>query len=243
LFSSENPSDDTSIKQENRPGPWPGLVSVCVGHHNPGKSMKSLLRRLRRTIKILFPNRPFSPSDEAVYVLLHGRSIIDEPKEVQENLAKSRWFRKSMLEFAENWGFIEGPDDNEFLKESLRINEETTFGVRPINLLRLKGIIFGCHIAEIYQILDNLIENDRTRIVVDLSGISGISLDVWLALLNRVMAVRNVQGDVKLAALQPAVRSDFERREFDQIISHFPTVTDAIKQFQVDDEEEIPRDY
>ncbi len=100
--------------------------------------------------------------------------------------------------------------------------------VDNIPIIAVSGRIDATTSKDLETVLNNLIEQNNTKIVVDLAGveyISSVGLRVMLAALKKV---KPKQGDVKLVSLQPFVREVFEITGFTKLFTIYPNQVEAI---------------
>ncbi len=102
-----------------------------------------------------------------------------------------------------------------------------------IPIIAVSGRIDATTSKDLENALNNLIDQNNTKIVVDLAGveyISSVGLRVMLAALKKV---RPKQGDVKLVSLQPFVREVFEITGFAKLFMIYSNQGDAINSMKV----------
>lgn len=109
--------------------------------------------------------------------------------------------------------------------ETMEINQTV---INNIPIIAVSGRIDATTSKDLETALNDLIDQNNNKIVVDLAGveyISSVGLRVMLAALKKV---RPRQGDVKLASLQPFVREVFEITGFTKLFSIYPNQGEAI---------------
>jgi anti-sigma B factor antagonist len=87
----------------------------------------------------------------------------------------------------------------------------------------------GTDMAE--QLERFLTSQERNNVIVDLDGSETIESGGLEALQNAQEALRALQGDLKIAASNPANRKILEVTRLDQQLEVFDTVVDAVKSF------------
>lgn len=87
---------------------------------------------------------------------------------------------------------------------------------------------------ELESVLTDLIADEHHRLVVDFTQTSYISSSGLRVLLMAVRQARAHSGDVKLAAMKPAVRKVFDMSGFDRIFPIFETANEAVQAFRSD---------
>jgi anti-sigma B factor antagonist len=107
----------------------------------------------------------------------------------------------------------------------MEINQEI---IDDIPIISVCGRIDATTSKDLENALNSLIDENNTKIVLDLGGveyISSVGLRVMLAALKKV---KPKKGDVKLAALQPFVREVFEITGFTKLFTIYPNQAEAI---------------
>ena len=79
--------------------------------------------------------------------------------------------------------------------------------------------------------LNELCDVGRSRLVVDMVGVSYLASAALKALLVGARRARLLDGDVRVAALNDRVREVFEMAGFDQIFAIHPTAAEAAASF------------
>ncbi len=100
--------------------------------------------------------------------------------------------------------------------------------IDDVPVVAVSGRIDATTSKNLETALNDLIDQNNTKIIVDLAGveyISSVGLRVLLAALKKV---RPRQGDVLLVSLQPFVREVFEITGFTKLFSIYPNQGEAI---------------
>ena len=79
--------------------------------------------------------------------------------------------------------------------------------------------------------LQDLADAGRARVVVDLSEVNYVASAGLKALLSGLRRARLLNGDVRLAALDPRVAEVFEMAGFDQVFAIHSTRDEAVKSY------------
>jgi anti-sigma B factor antagonist len=111
----------------------------------------------------------------------------------------------------------------------MEINQQDVDNIRIIGI---SGRIDATTSKDVEAVLNASIDQDQSKIVIDLAGveyISSVGLRVLLATLKKQ---RQKQGQLKLASLQPFVKEVFEVTGFTKLFSIHPNRDDAIKSLQ-----------
>lgn len=101
--------------------------------------------------------------------------------------------------------------------------------IDDIYVIEVSGRLDTITSKDLESRLNNLIEQDKTKIVIDLAAVdytSSVGLRVLLAALKKQ---KEKQRTLKLASMQPFVKDIFRVTGLDKIFSIFPTQEDAIR--------------
>ena len=100
--------------------------------------------------------------------------------------------------------------------------------INNIPIIKVSGRIDASTSRDLETALNELIDQNKAQIVLDLGSveyISSVGLRVMLAALKKV---RPKQGDVLLTGLQPFVREVFEITGFTKLFSIYPSPEEAV---------------
>ena len=100
-----------------------------------------------------------------------------------------------------------------------------------VYIIEILGRMDSISSKEIEAKLDDAIENNNKKILIDLGAvdyISSVGLRVLLAALKKQ---KEIDGSIKLASLQPFVRDIFKMTGFDRIFSISSNQEEAIDRF------------
>ncbi len=112
-----------------------------------------------------------------------------------------------------------------FNREIMELNKSI---INNVPVIKVSGRIDASTSRDLETALNELIDQDRAQIVLDLGSveyISSVGLRVMLAALKKV---RPKKGDVKLVSLQPFVREVFEITGFTKLFSIYTNQGDAL---------------
>lgn len=110
--------------------------------------------------------------------------------------------------------------------------EISTNKARGVTVVKLVGTMYADNGRELARELDRLINEGEFLLVLDGSELTYIESSGMRALLAARKAVkRGNRGDVRLAALQPFVRSTLELVGFTRIFDIFDSVEEAVVSF------------
>jgi anti-sigma B factor antagonist len=100
-----------------------------------------------------------------------------------------------------------------------------------IHIIRLKNIFDASTVDEFEKVMNYILARNFYKFVVDLSHVEFISSAGWGAFTGELRRVRQNQGDIKLAGMNPDVYDVFLLLELDSFITAFETVDEAIAAF------------
>jgi anti-sigma B factor antagonist len=157
-------------------------------------------------------------------LILLKASIPPPPKNASKN-ARNSIFSCSQRQIEFQDKRISKSDNINSGCEIMEINQTV---INNIPVVAVSGRIDATTSRELEIALNDLIDQNRADIVLDLGGveyISSVGLRVMLAALKKV---RPKKGDVKLVSLQPFVREVFEITGFTKLFSIYPTQGEAL---------------
>lgn len=111
--------------------------------------------------------------------------------------------------------------------------EITRQSIDNICIIGVSGRIDSITSKNVEKALNNVIDQDQAKVIVDLAGvdyISAMGLRVMLAVLKKQ---RQKQGELKLAALQPFVKEVFEVTGFTKLFPIHASREEAVKSLQL----------
>jgi anti-sigma B factor antagonist len=110
--------------------------------------------------------------------------------------------------------------------------ELTLLNVDNVPIVVVSGRIDATTSGQLETALDELIEQNKANIVVDMNGVEYISSVGLRVILSAQKKVRLKNGDVKLASLQPFVREVFEITGFTKLFSIYANPADAQRKIE-----------
>ncbi len=108
---------------------------------------------------------------------------------------------------------------------SMDINQTSKDNV-PI--VSVSGRIDAATYKDLENVLSDLIDQNKSEIVLDLQGVTYISSVGLRVLLATQKKVRTKKGGVKLVSLQPFVREIFEMTGFNRLFSTYSNQIEAL---------------
>ncbi|MFA6371640.1 MAG: STAS domain-containing protein [Methanothrix sp.] len=103
---------------------------------------------------------------------------------------------------------------------------QTSIDNAPI--VSVSGRIDGATYKDLETILNELIDQNKSEIVLDLEGVVYISSVGLRVLLAAQKKVRPKKGELKLVSLQPFVREVFEITGFTKLFTIYPNQEEAL---------------
>lgn len=100
-----------------------------------------------------------------------------------------------------------------------------------VTVAHLVGSVDGLTADGVQTQLIRQLESGGARLVADLAGVAYTSSAGLRALLATLKAARSQGGDLRLAAVQPAVLKVLDLSGFTSILKHYPDVEAAVASF------------
>jgi len=100
-----------------------------------------------------------------------------------------------------------------------------------ISVIKVGGYIDTTTSAELEHSLDQLLNDGKNRIIIDLKNVDYISSAGWGIFISEIKGIREKGGDLKLVGMIPDVYEVFELLEFHFILKAFETIDEAIVDF------------
>ena len=106
--------------------------------------------------------------------------------------------------------------------------------IQDISVIDVSGDIDFREMVRIKDVIGSLIEKERIKVVLNLKAVDHINyLSIGL-LVERLRILRNLNGDLKLAGMNPYVRDIFRVVGMEQFFEEYKTLEDAIESFDED---------
>ncbi len=100
-------------------------------------------------------------------------------------------------------------------------------------VIELKGKVMGGPDAETFRNdLHNLIEEDKTNVVVDLSSVKFMNSSGLGILIGGLTTMRNAGGDLKICGATDSVRSMLMVSQLLKVFDHYETLEDALAAYK-----------
>ncbi len=98
-----------------------------------------------------------------------------------------------------------------------------------IALVVLEGVIDAITIHQFRESMERIVNDQRYRIIMDLSGLSFINSSGLGVLLASLRAAESRGGDIKLVGVKPGIRKVLEVAGFTDFFQIVMTLNDAIR--------------
>ena len=100
-------------------------------------------------------------------------------------------------------------------------------------VIELKGKVMGGPDAETFrETLHELIEDDKTNVVVDLSNVKFMNSSGLGILIGGLTTMRNAGGDLKICAATENIRSMLMVSQLMKVFDHYDTLEDALEAYR-----------
>ncbi len=100
-----------------------------------------------------------------------------------------------------------------------------------ISIIKVGGYIDTTTSAELEHSLDQLLNDNKNKIIIDLKDVDYISSAGWGIFISEIKGIREKGGDLKLVGMISDVYEVFELLEFHYILKAFETIEEAIVDF------------
>jgi anti-sigma B factor antagonist len=101
--------------------------------------------------------------------------------------------------------------------------------IQDISVIDVSGDIDFREMIRIKDTIGSFIENDRVKVVLNLRSVDHINYLSIGVLLERLKALRNVNGDLKLSGMSPFLRDIFKVVGMDRFFEEYHSLEDALK--------------
>jgi anti-sigma B factor antagonist len=100
-----------------------------------------------------------------------------------------------------------------------------------ISIIKVGGYIDTTTSAELEHSLDQLLNDQKNKIIIDLKDVDYISSAGWGIFISEIKGIREKGGDLKLVGMISDVYEVFELLEFHYILKAFETIEEAVVDF------------
>lgn len=102
-----------------------------------------------------------------------------------------------------------------------------------LSIIRADGVVDTITASELENVIENLVSQQRHKIIVDLGGVEYISSAGWGIFVSKIQEIREHEGDIKLVNMIPNVYEIYELLEFEHIIPAFETLEQGKQAFNI----------
>jgi anti-sigma B factor antagonist len=103
-----------------------------------------------------------------------------------------------------------------------------------VSVIDVSGDIDFREMIRIKGLIGSLIQKEQLRVVLNLKAVDHINYLSIGVLLEQLRALRNLNGDLKLAGMNPYLRSIFRAVGMDQFFEEYASLEEAIESFDED---------
>jgi anti-sigma B factor antagonist len=115
---------------------------------------------------------------------------------------------------------------------ALEIEAGTVGEEGEITVIKLDGVVDTVSCVKLRSILDDLVDRDKTKLVIDMSNVEYVSSSGWGAFSSRIKEIRDSGGDIKIFGMDREVDNIFHLLGFDVIMRSFSILSEAIDDFE-----------
>jgi anti-sigma B factor antagonist len=115
-------------------------------------------------------------------------------------------------------------------KFDLESAEDSIDGL-PIQIVRVQGYLDTSTFPKLQDHLQEIIEKEKYRIIVDFSDLNYISSAGLGVLMGMLQEVRQFNGDLKLSNMAPKIRNLFDMLGFSRLVRIYEDIESAKKAF------------
>ncbi|HEB30471.1 MAG TPA: anti-sigma factor antagonist [Spirochaetes bacterium] len=98
---------------------------------------------------------------------------------------------------------------------------------KEITVLKVEGYIDSTTAPEIKKNIDDLIETQSYKIIVDLAGVEYISITGWDVFFFRLKKIRDLGGDIVISRMVADIQNIYELMELPLVIESFKSMKNA----------------
>ena len=107
----------------------------------------------------------------------------------------------------------------------------STQQVKNVSVMTVKGRVDSATAPDLENALKQLVEGDKTQIVLDLKDVEYMSSAGLRAMVSTLKSVKRVNGDLRLCTPSPRVAEVLRLAGLNSIFSIYPAQADAIGSF------------
>ena len=107
----------------------------------------------------------------------------------------------------------------------------STQQAKSVSVMTVKGRVDSATAPDLENALKQLVEGDKTQIVLDLKDVEYMSSAGLRAMVSTLKAVKRINGDLRLCTPSPRVAEVLRLAGLNSIFSIYPTQADAVGSF------------
>ncbi len=116
--------------------------------------------------------------------------------------------------------------------EGIKVNIKYSPEDNNIVIVELGGYVDQTNCHQVEKTISDIIRSEKLKIVFDFSQLVYMSSAGWGIFVGEIKLIRDMGGDIKIAAMSPEVYEVFQMLEFFHIIQDYATVEEAVSAFQ-----------
>ena len=106
--------------------------------------------------------------------------------------------------------------------------------IQDISVIDVIGDIDFREMIRIKDVINGLIDRDQKKVVLNLKAVDHINYLSIGVLVERLRILRNLNGDLKLAGMNPFLRNIFKAVGMNDFFEAYASIDDAIESFDED---------
>ena len=107
----------------------------------------------------------------------------------------------------------------------------STQEVKRVSVMTVKGRVDSATAPDLENALKQLVETEKTQIVLDLKDVEYMSSAGLRAMVSTLKAVKRINGDLRLCSPSPRVAEVLRLAGLTSIFNIYPSQTDAVGSF------------
>lgn len=116
--------------------------------------------------------------------------------------------------------------------EGIQIAVEREGAQQDIAVVKVTGYIDTTTSSELERVIQNLIREQRYKIIIQLKEVEYISSAGWGIFISEIKNIRNNHGDLKLVNMSESVLEVYELLEFSTILSAVNNIAEGVQAFE-----------
>ena len=107
----------------------------------------------------------------------------------------------------------------------------STQEVKRVSVMTVKGRVDSATAPDLENALKQLVETEKTQIVLDLKDVEYMSSAGLRAMVSTLKAVKRINGDLRLCSPSPRVAEVLRLAGLTSIFNIYPNQSDAVRSF------------